>query len=192
MTRIYTRTGDDGTTGLFGGPRVGKDDLRVSAYGEVDELCSALGLARSELGRLQGTDRAAMGDVESLVDRLQAGLFVLGAELATPDEVRAKASAPSVAAEDAVRLEKEIDRLEAELPQLTLFILPGGAPSGAALHLARAVCRRAERAMVRLSREERVSGDALAWVNRLGDLLFVLARAVNHRLGEPEVVWRPK
>jgi cob(I)alamin adenosyltransferase len=195
MARIYTRRGDDGTTGLIGGSRKTKDDLRVSAYGEVDELCSALGAARSALaavrvGRGEGAGAQPLLDLDALLARLQGDLFGLGAELATPDEARAPVAPGLLSGEEVVALEQEIDRMEAELPPLRNFILPGGSPAGAMLHLCRAICRRAERAIVRLSKSERVRPEVLAWVNRLGDLLFVLARVANRRAGAAEEPWR--
>jgi cob(I)alamin adenosyltransferase len=138
MAKIYTRRGDDGSTGLFGGPRVRKDDLRVAAYGEADELNSALGMAREELRDERQKDLAA------IVDRLQSELFTLGSELATPDAEAAPKEVPRIAAEHVSRLEGEIDRLTAELPPMRNFILPGGSRPGAALHLCRTVCRRAD------------------------------------------------
>src|SRR5258708_13636195 len=135
LAKIYTRRGDDGSTGLFGGPRVRKDDLRVAAYGDVDELNSALGVAREEI--LQAPDLLA------LVDALQSELFTLGAELATPDAAQAPKEVPRITPAQVTRLEQEIDRLTAGLPEMENFILPGGARSGAALHLCRTACRRA-------------------------------------------------
>ncbi len=184
--RIYTRRGDDGSTGLFGGPRVGKDDLRVSAYGDIDELNSALGLARCEL-----QSDARLADLDKFSARLQSELFDLGAELATPDLESVKHAVPQTKAEDVARLEREIDRLEAELPELRAFILPGGTRAAAQLHLCRTICRRAERLVVQLSRTVPVSTHALAYVNRLSDLLFVMARAACHRAGAAEVPWLP-
>ena len=184
--RIYTKRGDDGSTGLFGGPRVGKDDLRVSAYGDVDELNSALGVARCAL---QADQRLA--DLDAFAARLQSELFDLGAELATPDLESAKHAVPQTKAEDVERLEREIDRLQDELPELRAFILPGGTRAAADLHLCRTVCRRAERLVVALSRQVKVSSHALAYVNRLSDLLFVMARAACHRAGAAEVPWQP-
>lgn len=184
--RIYTRRGDDGSTGLFGGPRVGKDHLRVSAYGDVDELNSALGAARCDL---QADPRLA--DLDAFAARLQSELFDLGAELATPDLEGAPRPVPQTKMEDVARLEREIDRLEEELPELRSFILPGGTRPAAALHLCRTICRRAERLLVQLSRTSTVSTEALAYLNRLSDLLFVMARAANHRGGGGEVQWVP-
>jgi cob(I)alamin adenosyltransferase len=185
MAKIYTRRGDDGSTGLFGGPRVRKDDLRVAAYGEVDELNSSLGMAREELRDERQKDLAA------IVDRLQSELFTLGSELATPDAEAAPKEVPRVTAEYVSRLEGEIDRLTAELPPMRNFILPGGSRPGAALHLSRTICRRAERKTVELSRDSGVSSEALAYLNRLSDLLFVMARAANLRAGGAEIPWKP-
>ena len=184
MAKIYTRRGDDGSTGLFGGPRVRKDDLRVAAYGDVDELNSSLGLAREEL--------LSQADLLSLVDALQSELFTLGAELATPDAQRAPKEVPRIQPSHVERLEREIDRLTAELPPMTSFILPGGSRPGAALHLCRTVCRRAERKVVSLAESSSVSPAALAYVNRLSDLLFVMARAANLRSGGREIPWKPQ
>ena len=183
MYKIYTRHGDDGSTGLFGGPRVRKDDLRVRAYGEVDELNSALGVARCSLGDERVNDLAA------LVDSLQSELFTLGAELATPDPENAPKGVPKIRPDAITRQEKEIDRLTAELPAMRFFILPAGSPGAAALHLCRTTCRRAERTMVELAHQSHVSPEALAWINRLSDLLFTMARAANLRVGGQEVPW---
>jgi cob(I)alamin adenosyltransferase len=179
--KIYTKTGDDGTTGLLGAGRVGKDDPRIEAYGTVDELNAVLGLARAT----GGLDSEA----DSLVARLQDDLFAVGAALADPDP---KGRFHNAVGEGlAARLEAEIDRLEAELPTLTRFILPGGSPAASQLHLARTICRRAERQVVRLGRQPGVDVPVhlLAYRNRLSDLLFVLARAVNHRSGVADVPW---
>jgi cob(I)alamin adenosyltransferase len=163
---------------------VRKDDLRVAAYGDVDELNSALGLAREEL--LQQPDLLA------LTDALQSELFTLGAELATPDAGKAPKSVPRIQPEQVERLEREIDRLTGELPEMRNFILPGGSRAGAALHLCRTVCRRAERKVVELAESSGVSSAALAYVNRLSDLLFVMARGANLRAGGREIPWTPK
>ncbi len=184
MAKIYTKLGDDGSTGLFGGPRVRKDDLRVAAYGDVDELNSALGVAREEILREP--------DLLALVDALQAELFTLGAELATPDADKAPKEVPRITPEHVARLEREIDRLTAELPEMKNFILPGGSRAGAALHLCRTVCRRAERKVVSLADGSPVSTAALSYLNRLSDLLFVMARAANLRAGGREIQWKPR
>lgn len=182
MAKIYTRRGDDGSTGLFGGPRVRKDDLRVAAYGDIDELNSALGVAREELPE---------GDLRALADSLQSELFTLGAQLATPDAAAAPKEVPRIGAQQVERLEREIDRLTEELPPMKNFILPGGSRAGAALHLCRTVCRRAERKVVELAESAPVAAEALAYVNRLSDLLFVMARAANLRAGGREIPWVP-
>lgn len=182
--KIYTKTGDDGTTGLFGGRRVAKDALRIESYGTVDELNSVLGVV------------AASGLPErhaDLVATIQEQLFVLGADLATPRGAMKNFPLPRVAAADVTCLEKAIDALEEGLPPLKNFILPGGTPAGAALHLARTVCRRAERVTVMLAREEPEIGlFPTQYLNRLSDLLFVLARAANHAAGVEERPWVPR
>jgi cob(I)alamin adenosyltransferase len=177
--KIYTRTGDTGETSLFDGTRVQKSDARVDAYGEVDELNACLGLARAS-----GTD----ADIDAELVRLQRDLFALGAQLADPGEkLAARVTKAVLGDDDVMRLEQAIDRFEAELKPLRRFILAGGRPAGAALHVARAVCRRAERRMVAL--EPAVEGVLLRYINRLSDLLFVIARAVNHRAGAAETEW---
>lgn len=179
--KIYTRTGDQGQTGLIGGTRVPKDHVRVAACGDVDELNAAIGLARAH---------ARDGPLATLLGEIQRDLFALGAQLADPTaKVGTKKAKAAITAARIRRLERAIDAREAELPALAHFILPGGAPVGASLHLARTICRRAERAMVTLARDEPVDARVLAYVNRLADLLFVLARSENHRSGEPETRW---
>jgi cob(I)alamin adenosyltransferase len=177
--KIYTRTGDTGETSLLGGARVSKHDPRVDAYGEVDELNAWLGLARASR-----VDPA----IDQELVRLQQDLFALGAQLADPaGKLATRVTKAIIADEHVTRLESLIDRLEAELPSLRRFILAGGTPAGAALHVARTVCRRAERRMVAL--DPPVDPVLLRYINRLSDLLFVLARAVNHRGGVPETEW---
>jgi cob(I)alamin adenosyltransferase len=180
--KIYTKTGDRGETGLFGGSRVPKSDARVAAYGEVDELAAALGVARAALA-----DR----ELAEVVERIQLDLFGVGAELATPHGAKARASLAGVDPAWAGRLESAIDRWDAELPELRRFVVAGGTPAAAALHLARAVCRRAERAVVALAAHEPVDPAALVYLNRLSDLLFVAARLANHRAGLAETLWEP-
>lgn len=177
--KIYTRTGDTGETSLFGGMRVGKDDPRVAAYGDVDELNAHLGLARASV-----TD----AELDTELVRLQRDLFALGAQLADPTaQVGAKVGKAILREGDVERLEQVIDTFEAELPPLRNFILAGGSPGGAALHVARAVCRRAERGMVAL--DPGVDPVLLKYINRLSDLLFVLARTANQRAGAAETTW---
>ena len=184
--KIYTRTGDEGDTGLFGGPRVPKDDARVEAYGAVDELNAVLGVAAA------GLDPEASPDLAEMLHEIQSTLFDLGGELATPDARERAASGkltPLLAEGASERLEGWIDALEEELEPLTQFILPGGAPVAAALHHARTVCRRAERRVVSLAAIEDVANDPLVYLNRLSDFLFVAARAVNRREGVEEPRW---
>jgi cob(I)alamin adenosyltransferase len=179
--RIYTKTGDDGFTGLLGNRRVPKDDVRVDLYGTIDELNAVLGVARA-----LGLDV----DADSLVAGLQAELFTLGSALADPSPQGPFHNA--ITCDDIERLESSIDLLETELNPLTQFILPGGVVPAAQLHLARTVCRRAERLAVTLSRQpgEDVPGLVIVYLNRLSDLLFVLARAVNRRAGVSDVPWK--
>jgi cob(I)alamin adenosyltransferase len=174
VTKIYTKTGDEGQTGLVGGARVRKSDARVEAYGDVDELSSAIGVARSHL---DGDD-----DLDAALAHVQRDLITAGAELATPPGPHGHANHLKAAAVE--RLEKTIDRWEAELPALVKFILPAGTRAAAALHVARAVCRRAERRAVALPGG--ASTAVLAYLNRLSDLLFVAARLANKRAGKAE------
>ncbi len=180
--RIYTRTGDEGDTGLFGGGRVPKDHPRVAAYGDVDELNSALGVVRAT---------APVELFDELLASVQRDLFSIGGHLATPDPDKVKkALARAELSEDrTAAFEHAIDDADAELPPLRAFILPAGTPKAAALHLARTVCRRAERAVVALSHEAEVPALFLVYLNRLSDLLFTLARLANHRSGTGDVTW---
>ena len=179
--KIYTKTGDLGETGLFAGPRVRKDDPRIEAYGTVDELNAVLGLARCQ---------KLPQEIDSLVAGIQHTLFDLGAELATPDP--ASRGTDLISAPHIEELEAVIDQYDSALPPLKAFILPGGASGAAWLHLARTVCRRAERHVVRLGQREKesLSPQVLIYLNRLGDLLFVLARAVNHAAGHGDIQWQ--
>lgn len=178
--KIYTKTGDKGETSLFGGQRVPKDALRIEAYGTVDELNSVLGIVRAD-------------NTESEIDRIlahvQNQLFDLGADLATPRSSKPK-KVNRIEPGDAHSLEKFIDSLEVNLKPLKRFILPGGSPVAARLHFARTVCRRAERAVVRLSRNEDIGDDITVYLNRLSDLLFVLARYANHTAKVQEIKWK--
>jgi cob(I)alamin adenosyltransferase len=176
--KIYTKTGDAGETGLWGGQRVSKDALRVHAYGTADECNAAIGVARAA-----GLDAG----LDAILNQVQAQLFVVGADLATPGE--GGASIPRVGAEEIGFLEAQIDALEAELEPLKQFILPGGTAAAASLHLARTICRRAERWSVSLAHEEAISADVLMYLNRLSDFLFVAARAANARAATPDVPW---
>jgi len=186
LNKIYTRTGDDGTTALGSGERVAKNDPRVEAYGTVDEANAAIGLARTHLG---ATDQS----LDAKLARIQNDLFDLGADLCMPRETLKAGRAPLRISEVQVeRLEREIDEMNRVLQPLRSFVLPGGSPAAAALHLARTVCRRAERAIVALAAapEEPVNRAALKYINRLSDFLFVASRYVND-LGRRDVLWVP-
>ncbi len=177
--KIYTRTGDAGETSLFDNSRVSKADPRVDAYGEVDELNACLGVALAS---------GLSGEVGEALTRIQRDLFAVGAQLADPtDRLASRMTKAFVTDEDVTRLERLIDRLETEVPPLRRFILAGGSPPGAALHLARTVCRRAERRIVALV--PAAEPVVVRYINRLSDLLFVMARAVNHQAGAPEAEW---
>lgn len=189
LNRIYTRTGDDGTTGLVGGERVGKDDLRIEAYGTVDELNACIGMVRDANTRHQ-TDAEARSQLDGQLLNIQQRLFDLGASLATRPGSR-RPGQPCPTASDIAWLEQTLDAMNAELAPLNSFVLPGGGPIAAPLHLARTVCRRAERATVRLGRHEPVEETDLKYLNRLSDWLFVASRWVAKRLGEPEPLWAP-
>jgi cob(I)alamin adenosyltransferase len=179
---IYTKTGDTGDTGLFGGGRVAKDHPRVTAYGEVDELNSTLGVSRAT---------PPTGFFDELLESVQRDLFAIGGQLAAPDPAKvAKALEKAGLSEERVlRFEQIIDQADAELTPLRAFVLPAGTPKAASLHLARTVCRRAERSVVRLARESQVPTLFLVYLNRLSDLLFTLARLANQRDGTGDVTW---
>lgn len=181
--KIYTRTGDAGMTALYGGERVPKDARRVEAYGTVDEANALLGVARTQLGDLE--------DFDALLARVQSALFDVGADLATP-ESRYRQNIVPLTEADVTGLEQSIDRLEAALPPLHAFILPGGHPAAASLHLARTVVRRAERRAVELAHSEAVNPQVTAYLNRLSDFLFVLARAVNAAARVQDHEWHPR
>jgi cob(I)alamin adenosyltransferase len=178
--KIYTRTGDSGETALLGGKRVSKADARVAAYGDVDELNAWLGLVRA----------GALGsELMAMLEQIQRDLFAIGSRLADPgSRVANRVDKTSVTGEDAARLEGWIDQLETHLPALSRFILAGGSQAGASLHVARTVCRRAERHVVGLGAAQ-VEPEILIYLNRLSDLLFVMARVANRRDGVPELEW---
>ena len=180
--KIYTKTGDAGETGLFGGPRVQKDDPRVDAYGDVDELNACIGLARSI---------EVMPRIDEVLVPIQRDLFAIGALLATPDREKMAQHLAKARIDDAriEELEHAIDAGDAELEPLKAFIIPGGTPKAAALHVARTVCRRAERRVVHLQREVDLPPLAVIYLNRLSDLLFTLARVATKRAGACEVTW---
>lgn len=183
ITKVYTRTGDDGTTSLGGGGRVEKDSPRIAAYGTVDELNSQIGLA------------LALG-VNDLIDpalrSIQNDLFHLGSDLCTLEEDKESRPVPRVEDRHVAALESLMDRLSEELPPLENFVLPGGSPGAAQLHVARTVCRRAERLVVTLSRRESVGAYTVRYLNRLSDALFVMARHENKRRGMPDVLWNSR
>jgi cob(I)alamin adenosyltransferase len=180
ITKVYTRTGDDGTTSLGGGQRVGKDSPRIEAYGTVDELNSVIGVALAA-----GVNEAIAAPLRTI----QNELFHLGSDLCILEEDKAKMPAPKIEERHVVALEKLMDRLSEELPPLENFVLPGGAPGAAQLHVARTVCRRAERLLVALARAEAVGPWTVRYLNRLSDALFVMARHENRRRGVPDVLW---
>ena len=180
--KIYTKTGDAGQTGLFGGGRVSKDDPRVEAYGDVDELNAFLGAARAV---------EVMPRIDEVLVPIQRDLFSIGALLATPDLEKMHDHLAKAQIDDAriVSLEKEIDACDRELEPLKAFIVPGGTPKAASLHIARTVCRRAERRVIHLQREVEIPQIVIVYLNRLSDLLFVMARVANHRSGLSEIEW---
>lgn len=180
--KIYTRTGDAGETGLFGGGRVPKDHVRVQAYGDVDELNSAIGVARATV-----PDQLFDAQLEAI----QRDLFALGGQLATPDPVKVRGALEKAELTEArvATFERFMDEAERELPELRAFVLPAGTPKAAALHLARTVCRRAERSVVSLGHQSELPDLFVRYLNRLSDLLFTLARLANHREGKGDVTW---
>ncbi|MEM4253304.1 MAG: cob(I)yrinic acid a,c-diamide adenosyltransferase [Candidatus Nitrosotenuis sp.] len=177
--KIYTKTGDDGTTGLQGGERVLKSDLRIRAYGSVDEINSCLGIILAS-----GTE----SDITTLLTRIQNELFVAGSDLSNPNLADSRTR---VTSEMVARLESDIDKFESELAPLTNFILPGGHRTAAFVHLARTITRRAETEVVELSQHTNLNQNCQKYLNRLSDLLFVLARVINKRNGTPDTIWRP-
>jgi cob(I)alamin adenosyltransferase len=182
IMKIYTRTGDDGTTGMLGPGRVRKSSPRIEAYGTVDELNAVLGVARALAG---------VTALDELLGGIQSTLFTVGAQLATVAP-QLRETLDRVGDADVQLLESAIDAFEAELPALTTFVLPAGTPLATELHLARTVCRRAERRVVTLAEHEDVDATVLRYLNRLADLLFVMARVANHRAGVTETPWRAR
>jgi cob(I)alamin adenosyltransferase len=188
--KIYTRHGDGGQTGIWGGVRLAKDEARMEAIGTVDELNAAVGLAATAV-RDSGCFES--GDpVPGILGSVQQDLLVTGTELMAPSREGPGASLPRLADSDVTSLEAAIDDLTGRLPELRNFIAPGGTETAARLHVARAVCRRAERRVTTLRRDEDVSTEVCAYLNRLGDLLFVLARYANHAAGTPDIIWAPR
>ena len=180
--KIYTKTGDDGTTGLFGGKRVAKYSERIEAYGTVDELNACIGILCS---------MDIHSDVRGPLEQISSLLFTVGSDLATPQDSSVKSSVPVIDIVHIEMLEQLIDRYQEHLPALRNFILPGGSPGGAHLHLARTICRRAERSIVALKEIEEINPLVLQFINRLSDFLFVAARYVNARHGFNDIEWKP-
>ena len=188
MGKIYTRVGDRGTTSLFGGRRVDKDSARIEAYGNVDDLNSLIGVILADFVEVRPL--LEVGPLKRKLFRVQTELFVLGSDLATPMESKLKVKVPRVKKSYSTRLEKEIDTWDKNLAPLKKFIIPGGSPVGAKLHLARTVARRAERSIVTLAKSETININARIYINRLSDWLFTLARYVNKLDNIKEVVWK--
>jgi ATP:cob(I)alamin adenosyltransferase len=180
ITKVYTRTGDDGTTGLGAGGRIAKDSPRIEAYGTVDELNSQIGLVLSS---------GVNDEIAAALRSIQNDLFHLGSDLCVPEEEKERRPVPSIEERHVAELESLMDRLSEELPPLENFVLPGGTPGAAHLHVARTVCRRAERLVVALARREAVGPHTVRYLNRLSDALFVMARHENKRRGVPDVLW---
>ena len=181
--KIYTKTGDKGTTSLFGGKRVEKDDLRLETYGTVDELNALIGAAVSEISD---------SELIEVLQNIQLDLFTLGSDLATPEDNKITFSVPRVDESFVNKLEASIDKFTEKLPELKNFILPGGSKGSSLLHLARTVCRRGERAVATLQKKEKIGENILVYLNRLSDLLFVLARYANLVSNTPDIEWKPR
>jgi len=181
--KIYTKTGDKGQTGLIGGRRVSKADLRIDAYGTVDELNSWMGLVR---------DQAVNTNRKDFLKEIQDRLFTIGSELATDPDKTVKRAMPAIIPEDVTLLEDAMDAMDAELPELRAFVLPGGHQAVSFCHLGRTVCRRAERLVIALNQESPVDDLVLQYINRLSDYLFVLSRKMAQELGSEEVAWQPR
>ncbi len=179
--KIYTKTGDGGDTALFGGGRIGKEDIRVEAYGQVDELNAVLGMARSE----------GLYSMDALMQSLQDQLFTVGSVLATPAGSKAEKAIPKIKAGWITAMEQAIDGFDAQMEPLTSFILPGGTKAASVLHLARTVCRRAERRTVPLMRAGKIGPEVIVYLNRLSDLLFTMARFANFKASVKDVPWQP-
>jgi cob(I)alamin adenosyltransferase len=189
INRVYTRGGDKGDTGLAGGQRVPKDSLRIEAYGTVDELNATIGIARATAEESLA-EHAELAELDAILKRVQHELFNVGSILATlPQDVHPRQARVTEA--EIAQLEAEIDRMNAVLPALRSFVLPGGCRLNADLHVCRTVCRRAERIAVALSRQEPIDGEIIRYLNRLSDALFVWSRWASHTLGVPEILWEP-
>jgi cob(I)alamin adenosyltransferase len=189
--KIYTKTGDKGETGLVGGKRVSKASLRIETYGTIDELNAALGIVRSFLSAAI-KENSLFADVFTILAEVQKWLFVIGGDLATLPDYKGKQRIPKMTAKAIKQIEQWIDQYDEILPKLQHFILPSGSKAGSFLHFSRTVCRRAERLVVRLSKEEEINPEIIIFLNRLSDFLFVMARFVNQELKEPEIPWIPQ
>lgn len=185
--KLYTRSGDDGTTGLFGGRRVSKDNPRIEAYGTVDELNACVGLVCSACRR----DNAYEKRLLEIFAHVQSRLFDIGADLATPEDSKSAAKVLRIDEKFVAEIESWIDEIDGKNPPIRTFVMPGGTELASRLHLARTVCRRAERLMIRLGHSEPVTDGAIHWMNRLSDLLFAMARQANHVAGVADVPWVP-
>jgi cob(I)alamin adenosyltransferase len=199
--KLYTRSGDDGSTGLFGGQRVLKNHPRVEAYGTVDELNAALGLAAAEITRLLGGSEKPWMDskpsgflqrASAIIAQLQSRLFDIGADLATPEESKHESKVKRISDEQIAESERWIDEIDAGNQPMNTFVMPGGTELAARLHLARTICRRAERAIVCLQRDETITPGVLIYINRVSDLLFAMARRANAESGVADVPWIPR
>jgi cob(I)alamin adenosyltransferase len=199
--KLYTRSGDDGSTGLFGGQRVLKNHPRVEAYGTVDELNAALGLAAAEITRLLGGSEKPWMDskpsgflqrASAIIAQLQSRLFDIGADLATPEESKHESKVKRISDEQIAESERWIDEIDAGNQPMNTFVMPGGTELAARLHLARTICRRAERAIVSLQRDETITPGVLIYINRVSDLLFAMARRANVESGVADVPWIPR
>jgi cob(I)alamin adenosyltransferase len=199
--KLYTRSGDDGSTGLFGGQRVLKNHPRVEAYGTVDELNAALGLAAAEITRLLGGSEKPWMDskpsgflqrASAIIAQLQSRLFDIGADLATPEESKHESKVKRISEEQIAESERWIDEIDAGNQPMNTFVMPGGTELAARLHLARTICRRAERAIVSLQRDETITPGVLIYINRVSDLLFAMARRANAESGVADVPWIPR
>ncbi|MCM1290806.1 MAG: cob(I)yrinic acid a,c-diamide adenosyltransferase [Prevotella sp.] len=182
-SNLYTRTGDMGTTSLVGGERVNKDSLRLEAYGTIDEFSAHLGMLTARKDTPQ--------NIRNQILKIQNMMFCLGAYLATQPQPGTQPEVNNLTTEDVKELEGWIDRLDAETPKIRAFVLPGGTETAVFAHIARTVCRRAERAILRLSHQEYISPTLLGYINRLSDYLFILSRYINHKSGQTEVIWNP-
>ena len=186
--KLYTRTGDDGTTGLFSGARVSKDHPRIEAYGTIDELNAVLGLVLSACDPAHTFEKR----LHAIVGAIQSRLFDIGADLATPEGAKQQSKIHRIDTADVAESEKWIDEIDSANPPLTTFVMPAGTELAARLHLARTVCRRAERTIISLGSIEPVGEPLMRYVNRLSDLFFAMARRANHERGHPDVAWIPK